>query len=362
MASVTLKNLRKAYGRVVVVKQVDLTIADKEFLVLLGPSGCGKSTVLRMIAGLETITDGDIFIGDRRVNDVEAGDRDIAMVFQNYALYPHMTARKNMAFCLENLRMARADVTARVDEAARILSLEPLLDRLPSQMSGGQRQRVAIGRAIVRKPKVFLMDEPLSNLDAKLRGKMRAEISRLHERIGVTTVYVTHDQVEAMTMAHRIVIIHEGRIQQVGRPMEVYDHPANKFVAGFIGSPTMNFMEVEVTQDPGGGRRLKAEGLDLPLPEALGHRLERFLGATVTLGMRPQHFIPAPADHAPIRGTVVMVEPYGPETYIEISLGEVTLSSRLEPGDTPTRGRAFGLDFAPDKLHFFDPQNGAAVG
>ena len=360
MAKITLRDLRKSYGDNVVVKQVNLEVADREFLVLLGPSGCGKSTVLRMIAGLESITDGEILIGDKVVNDLDPGERDIAMVFQNYALYPHMNARENIGFCLENMGVGAAERDKRVDEVAGILNLEELLERLPGEMSGGQSQRVAIGRAIIREPNVLLMDEPLSNLDAKLRGQMRTEISKLHDRFQITTFYVTHDQVEAMTMADRIVIIEAGVIQQMGSPMDVYRRPNNKFVAGFIGSPSMNFSEVAF-EDQGDTRHLRGEGIDVPLSDELKHRLEGFVDRKLVMGVRPQDLCVAPADSAFFSGEVEVVEPYGAETYIDLDLGEVAFTARLQPGDSPVKGQAFHLSTDVDRLYFFDPDTEATI-
>jgi multiple sugar transport system ATP-binding protein len=360
VAGVTLENVRKAYGDNLVVKQFDLEIADGEFVVLLGGSGCGKSTVLRMIAGLETITDGTIRIGDRVVNDLDPGERDLAFVFQNYALYPHMNVRQNMAFCLENLRLPRAEIVQRVDDAARIVHMDELLDRLPGQLSGGQRQRVAIGRAIVRRSKVLLMDEPLSNLDAKLRGEMRAEIARIQDDLGITTVYVTHDQVEAMTMADRIVILHDGLIQQIGRPMDVFRAPINRFVAGFIGSPSMNFLPVDV-QAAGDGLQLQGESVTVPLAERQAHRLEGYAGRRLVLGFRPQAVLAADADTATVSGTVRLIEPFGTETYIQLDLGGATVSARLDPADEPVRGEPFHLAIEPEDLYFFDPDTDAAI-
>ena len=360
MAKITLRNLRKSYGDNVVVKQVNLEIADAEFLVLLGPSGCGKSTVLRMIAGLESITDGQILIGDRVVNDLDPGERDIAMVFQNYALYPHMNARENIGFCLENLGVPAAERQKRVDEVAAILNLEELLERLPGELSGGQSQRVAIGRAIIRKPNVLLMDEPLSNLDAKLRGQMRAEISRLQDRFKITTFYVTHDQVEAMTMADRIVIIEGGVIQQMGSPMEVYNRPVNKFVAGFIGSPSMNFARVKPL-DIGATRHLEGEGINLRLSEEVKHRLEGFKDRELIIGVRPQDLYAATANEASFTGEVEVVEPYGAETYIDLQLGNGAFTARLAPEDSPVKGQTFRLKTAADKIYFFDPDTQAAI-
>ena len=361
MAKITLRNLRKSYGDNVVVKQVNLEIADAEFLVLLGPSGCGKSTVLRMIAGLESITDGQILIGDRVVNDLDPGERDIAMVFQNYALYPHMNARENIGFCLENLGVPAAERDRRVREVAAILNLEPLLSRLPGELSGGQSQRVAIGRAIIREPNVLLMDEPLSNLDAKLRGQMRSEISRLHDRFKITTFYVTHDQVEAMTMADRIVIIEGGVIQQVGAPMEVYRRPNNKFVAGFIGSPSMNFATVQL-HERGGQQELRGEGVRLTADDELWQRLERFAGDGLIIGVRPQDLVPAgDGAEALFSGEVEVVEPYGAETYIDLSLGQTTVTARLDPTCAPARGEAFALSAPAERIYFFDPHNETTI-
>ena len=360
MASVTLRNVRKAYGDNLVVKQFDLEIADGEFLVLLGGSGCGKSTVLRMIAGLEAITDGQILIGDRVVNDLEPGERNLAFVFQNYALYPHMTVAQNMAFCLENQRLSRSEIDGRVAEAAGIVHMEELLQRLPAQLSGGQRQRVAIGRAIVRRSQVLLMDEPLSNLDAKLRGEMRAEIARIQGDLGITAIYVTHDQVEAMTMADRIVIIHEGLIQQIGRPMDVFRRPVNRFVAGFIGSPSMNFVDVDVDEGDG-GLVLRAPGLEQPLDDRLSRRLDGYRGQQVVFGFRPQSVTAAPVGQGAVTGTVELVEPYGTETYIKMDLGSLSISGRLDPTDQPVKGEPFALSIDPEDLYLFDPETDAAI-
>ena len=360
MAKITLRDLRKSYGDNVVVKQVNLEVADREFLVLLGPSGCGKSTVLRMIAGLESITDGEILIGDTVVNDLDPGERDIAMVFQNYALYPHMNARENIGFCLENLGVAAAERKKRVDEVAGILNLEELLERLPGELSGGQSQRVAIGRAIIREPNVMLMDEPLSNLDAKLRGQMRTEISKLHDRFKITTFYVTHDQVEAMTMADRIVIIEGGVIQQMGSPMEVYNRPINKFVAGFIGSPGMNFARVEPV-DVGATRHLKGDGINVRLTEEIKHRLKGFSDRELIIGVRPQDLQAAAAEDAFFTGEVEVVEPYGAETYIDLQLGQGAFTARLAPDDSPVKGQTFRLKADVDKIYFFDPDTEVTI-
>src|SRR5580692_7923476 len=286
MATLQLRNLRKSYGPVEVIKGVNLDISDREFVVFVGPSGCGKSTLLRMIAGLEEITSGDLMIDGKKVNRVGPADRGLAMVFQSYALYPHMTVRQNMAFALRLAHVAKAERDRKVDEAARILQLEPYLERRPKDLSGGQRQRVAIGRAIVRQPKVFLFDEPLSNLDAALRGQMRIELLRLHEELNATMIYVTHDQVEAMTMADKIVVLQAGQVEQVGSPLELYHHPTNLFVAGFIGSPRMNLMEAKVVEPDGSGTTVAlSSGQRMSVAVETGTARS---GDTVTLGIRPE--------------------------------------------------------------------------
>jgi multiple sugar transport system ATP-binding protein len=343
MAPVTLTAVKKSYGEAATIHGVDIDIADGEFVVLVGPSGCGKSTLLRMIAGLETITGGEISIGGRVVNELEPKDRDIAMVFQNYALYPHMTVAKNMAFSLEHRGGSKAEIAERVGWAADILGLRPLLERFPRQLSGGQRQRVAMGRAIVRNPQVFLFDEPLSNLDAKLRVVMRGEIKGLHQRLGVTTVYVTHDQVEAMTMADKIVVMNAGRVEQFGAPLDLYDRPANPFVAGFIGSPSMNFIEGQLT--PNG---FAAKGVVLPLPPGP-------ISGDAIYGIRPEHF-ELVSDGLP--ATVMLVEPMGSETQVTMTLGEHQVIGvfrerlRAEPGAT--------IHVAPqlNAVHLFDAASG----
>ncbi|MFN6925822.1 MAG: ABC transporter ATP-binding protein [Tabrizicola sp.] len=351
MAEVTVRDLKKSYGAVQVVHGLDLDIADGEFVVLVGPSGCGKSTLLRMIAGLEEITSGDILIGARRVNNLAPSERDIAMVFQNYALYPHKTVAANMGFALKMRGMDKAAIAEKVKRAAEILGLTPYLDRYPRALSGGQRQRVAMGRAIVRDPQVFLFDEPLSNLDAKLRVQMRTEIRELHQRLKTTTVYVTHDQIEAMTMADKIVVMQGGRIEQVGAPLELYDRPANTFVAGFIGSPAMNMA-------PGVVRRGAVEledGARLPLPAGLAVAE----GREVTYGIRPEHLTVGAEG---ISGTVAVVEPTGSETHVVLRAGgrEIVAMFRdrvaFRPGDS--------LTFAPDaeKVHLFDRASGVRLG
>jgi multiple sugar transport system ATP-binding protein len=350
MASVSLRNVHKNFGPVTVLKSIDLDIADGEFVVLVGPSGCGKSTLLRSIAGLETINGGDILIGERQVNHVAPKDRDIAMVFQSYALYPHMDVRKNMAFSLNLRKSPAAFVAERVGVASQKLGLGNLLERLPKQLSGGQRQRVAMGRAIVRNPKVFLFDEPLSNLDAKLRSTMRTEIKALHQSLKTTAIYVTHDQVEAMTMANRIVVMNDGIIQQLGAPLELYDRPANIFVAGFIGSPTMNFLEAVVARPAGFVARL-ADGSMLSLPDCPDIRE----GQEIVLGIRPEHLHFAEVG---IPATVVVVEPLGMSTQVTLDAVKerVTLLTLERPQLLP--GDAKSLAAQIQDMHVFDRQSG----
>jgi multiple sugar transport system ATP-binding protein len=360
---VTFDHVWKRFGEFAAVKDLNLEIGDGEFMVLVGPSGCGKTTSLRMIAGLEEISSGTLRIGDRVVNDVPPKDRDIAMVFQSYALYPHMSVRDNLAFGLKLRKVPKADIERRVGEAARILGLENMLQRKPRELSGGQRQRVALGRAIVREPSVFLMDEPLSNLDAKLRVQTRAEIARLHQRLKTTTVYVTHDQVEAMTMGTRIAVMDKGEIQQVGTPQALYDHPSNRFVAGFIGSPSMNFANVSLN---GGGATatLSGEGLTATLParfsEALGEANKRKLVA----GFRPEHLeIGDLADSATIRGKAEVVEYLGNEELLHVTVegrsddivAVVPSSHRVKPGDI------LDLKVSLNRLHLFDAETGEAL-
>ena len=347
MAGVTIRDLRKAYGGVPVVHGVDIDIADGQFVVLVGPSGCGKSTLLRMIAGLESISGGTISIGTRVVNNLAPAERDIAMVFQNYALYPHKTVAANMGFALKMAKMPRAEIDTRVTRAAEILGLMPYLARYPRALSGGQRQRVAMGRAIVRNPQVFLFDEPLSNLDAKLRVQMRSEIRELHQRLGTTTVYVTHDQIEAMTMADRIVVMRDGRIAQMGAPLELYDRPANVFVAGFIGSPSMNLIEGVAT-----GGRFEATGVSVPLPAGAAE------GRKVTLGVRPEHLVLSDTGIATV---VVVVEPTGSETHLVLRAGgrELVAVSRDRLSYTP--GQAVTLAPVPGMMHLFDTETGDRI-
>jgi multiple sugar transport system ATP-binding protein len=354
MAEVKIRELRKSYGASEVIHGVGFDISDGEFVVLVGPSGCGKSTLLRMIAGLEGITSGTISIGDRVVNNLPPSKRDIAMVFQNYALYPHKTVASNMAFSLKMARMPKAEIAERVKRAAEILGLTPYLDRYPRALSGGQRQRVAMGRAIVRDPQVFLFDEPLSNLDAKLRVQMRTEIRELHQRLSTTTVYVTHDQIEAMTMADKIVVMQAGHIEQIGSPLELYDRPANTFVASFIGSPSMNMLEAELREE---GGALHAEVAGTRLPVAPGEGREP--GRRVTLGVRPEDLQPAPEG---IAGEVAVIEPTGAETHLVVrAAGREVTSVVRERGDYRP-GQPLHLTAAPDKMHLFDADSGARLG
>ncbi len=363
MANVTLRNIKKVYDKnVVAVQEFSLDIADKEFVVLVGPSGCGKSTTLRMVAGLEEITSGEIYIGDTLVNDVPPKDRDIAMVFQNYALYPHMTVYENMAFALKLRKATKQEIDEKVKEAAEILGITELLQRKPKALSGGQRQRVAIGRAIVRHPQVFLMDEPLSNLDAKLRNQMRAELIKLRQRIDTTFIYVTHDQTEAMTLGDRIVIMKDGFIQQIGTPHEVFHEPANLFVAGFIGTPQMNFFPAALTVD--GGRYVAdLYGVKIPLPSDRQKLLElnRQMPCTITLGIRPEHIrvVPEGTENA-IRAKVDVSEMMGSEVYLHVNVDGKDAVIRVPTGDlldsytfTPGRENFIHFTFSGTMMHLF---------
>ena len=354
MTEVRLSGIRKLYGRVEVIPGLDLEIEDGEFVVFVGPSGCGKSTLLRMIAGLESIDRGDLFIGGRRVNELPPKDRNIAMVFQNYALYPHMNVRENMSFSLRLAKAEKSVVDERIGKASAILGLDALLDRLPRQLSGGQRQRVAMGRAIVRDPAVFLFDEPLSNLDAKLRVQMRAEIRSLHERLKATTIYVTHDQVEAMTMADKIVVLRDGRVEQVGRPMDLYSSPANLFVATFLGSPEMNLLPAKTTAsgfDLGADGRIAAPGESL------------HAGASeVTVGIRPHDIALRPVEGSDIVGQISLVERTGAETVLTCALPSGRRVCVVAPGLANGRaGDRVGLGFNVAQLHCFDTASGNAV-
>ena len=354
MAQVVLKDLVKTYGNFKAVNNVSLTVNDGEFVALVGPSGCGKTTTLNLVAGLIPITSGDIVIGDRVVNDLDPKDRDIAMVFQNYALYPHMTAYENMAFALRLRRLPAAEVEARVGASARVLGIEALLQRRPRQMSGGERQRVALGRAIVRQPQVFLFDEPLSNLDAKLRVQMRREIARLHRQLGTTMIYVTHDQVEAMTLGDRIAVLNGGRLQQVDTPTTLYASPANTFVASFIGTPPMNLVPGRlVTGSP--PRFEAAGGISLALEDRSRAALAGAPERSVLLGIRPEDLARAPgaADGATLETRVELVELLGGEGLVHLTAGPVELTARI-PAPVPAAGESFAVRFPHDRIHFFD--------
>jgi len=357
MAGVTLRGIRKSFGDLEIIKGVDLDIRDREFVVFVGPSGCGKSTLLRLIAGLEDITSGDLAIDGQRVNDLPPAERGIAMVFQSYALYPHMTVYENMAFGLKLAKTSKAEIERKVGDAARILQLEHLLKRKPKELSGGQRQRVAIGRAIVRNPKVFLFDEPLSNLDAALRVQMRIEIARLHNDLNATMVYVTHDQVEAMTLADKIVVLSAGRIEQVGSPLELYHHPDNLFVAGFIGSPKMNFIETEITAANGATATVKLPGgSSLTVPVQPGRAK---VGDKVTLGVRPEHMNEAGTGSASIPGQVLVVERLGGETYLYVKT-EVGMLTVQADGDSRVKTNdQIRIGFDAATCHLFDAQGQA---
>ena len=366
MASVRLDKVSKVFpGDVVAVKDFSMEIADGEFVVLVGPSGCGKSTTLRMIAGLEEISSGEVRIGERVVNEVEPKDRDIAMVFQNYALYPHMTVYKNMAFGLKLRKIPRKEIDAKVRETAKTLGIEELLGRKPKALSGGQRQRVAVGRAIVRDPKVFLFDEPLSNLDAMLRVQMRGEIGKLHKRLGTTMIYVTHDQVEAMTMGDRIVVMLGGEIQQIATPMDLYKKPKNKFVAGFIGTPPMNFLEGNLRSHNGGLRFAASESVLLDVDPQHHTALGRYQGQRVTLGLRPESFLEnraqQPADGKSINALVTLVEPLGAETYLYLDAAGQALTARLSGDVLPKTASVHVVDVDMSRAHYFDPITEAAI-
>ncbi|MBE1160715.1 ABC transporter ATP-binding protein [Dyella acidiphila] len=362
MATVSLDRVRKLYPNGhVAVDEASFDIADGELLVLVGPSGCGKTTLLRMIAGLESISSGTVSIDTRVVNEVAPKDRDIAMVFQNYALYPHMTVAENLGFGLRLRGKARAEIDRRVSEVARLLELESRLDARPAALSGGQRQRVALGRALVREPKVFLLDEPLSNLDARLRASMRVEIARLHRQLGATMIYVTHDQVEAMTLGQRIVVLDGGHIQQIDTPMNLYQRPANLFVAGFVGSPAMNFLRGQLRRDT--QWQLDMAGALLPLGElpAQASALQAWLGREVTLGVRPEHLQPVAAGNAALAATLEVIEPVGSDVFLNLRHGEHMLVARVPPGELPTRGSVLPLGFAAAHLHFFDAADGKRI-
>jgi multiple sugar transport system ATP-binding protein len=362
MATVTFDHVTKRFGDVTAVNDLDLEIRDGEFMVLVGPSGCGKTTSLRMIAGLEEITTGTLRIGDRVVNDVAPKDRDIAMVFQSYALYPHMTVYDNLAFGLKLRKVPKADIDKRVQEAAGILDLGRLLQRKPKELSGGQRQRVALGRAIVREPAVFLMDEPLSNLDAKLRVQTRAEIARLHQRLKTTVVYVTHDQVEAMTMGTRIAVMSDGLLQQVGTPQTLYDAPVNRFVAGFIGSPAMNFIDMEL-HGAGDGATLKGPDFSLPLPARFRESVGPSSGRKLVAGIRPEHLDlgTAGTDETPLQVKADVVEYLGNEELLHVTIGSKELVAVVDSEHRVRPGDIVNLIVPMDKLHLFDAESGDSL-
>ncbi len=359
MSQISLKSLRKSFGKTQVIHGVDCEIAEGEFLVIVGPSGCGKSTLLRMIAGLETVTAGELKIGERVVNDLEPAERDIAMVFQNYALYPHMTVYGNMAYGLKIRGMTKAEIDARVQKAADILELGEFLKRTPRQLSGGQRQRVAMGRAIVREPSVFLFDEPLSNLDAKLRVQMRVEIKKLQQDLGITSVYVTHDQVEAMTLGHRLMVLNAGEVEQLGTPIELYERPATVFVAGFIGSPSMNFLAVTLAE--GGGSVVLPSGDSLPLPNG---GLPQESARPVTLGIRPEHLEPGQEGSGVAHLQVDLVELLGADTLVHGHFGDDRgdLTVRLGGVHHLTAGETLPLRVQPQNLHLYDRESGRRLG
>ena len=352
MATVEIKDLRKSFGDIETLHGISFHIPDGAFVALVGPSGCGKSTILRLIAGLEEITSGEVHIGERLINDVEPKNRDIAMVFQNYALYPHYTVAQNMGFSLKLLKKSKAEIESAVKDAAEVLGIGELLDRLPKQLSGGQRQRVAMGRAIVRQPQVFLFDEPLSNLDAKLRVQMRAELKALHRRLQTTTIYVTHDQIEAMTMADIVVVMRDGNVEQVGRPLELYDNPVNQFVAGFIGSPAMNFFPA--TTETGSNAMVLADGQTLALPRHAS------LNGTYTIGLRPEH-IRQGAGGATFQATIEASEQTGSETLLQARLAdqEMTILLRERFDAAPGETHSFFID--PAAVQVFDPETGARI-
>ena len=366
MAEVTLKNVTKVYeGGQVAAKDININVYDKEFVVLVGPSGCGKSTTLRMIAGLEEITSGELFIDNKKVNDVSPKDRDIAMVFQNYALYPHMTVYENMAFGLKLRKFPKEEIKQRVNDAAKILGLEDYLTRKPKALSGGQRQRVAVGRAIVRKPKVFLFDEPLSNLDAKLRVQMRTEISKLHQNLGATMIYVTHDQTEAMTMGDRIVIMKDGIIHQIDTPLNLYNQPINKFVAGFIGSPSMNFIEGTLVHENGLTFKSKEKFLTLKLDESLGERLKNYLGKSVWLGIRPEDIYDSDSftanNSVKVDVRLEVVEPMGNEIFLYFTIDSSQFVARIPARKKPEPNTTKTLSIDLNKLHFFDADSEKSI-
>jgi multiple sugar transport system ATP-binding protein len=361
MAQVALRKIVKMFEKTPAVQGIDLDIADREFIVLVGPSGCGKSTTLRMVAGLEEASSGEIYIGDQLVNDVPPKDRDIAMVFQNYALYPHMTVFENMSFGLRLRKFPKAEIKERVENAARILDITPLLDRQPKQLSGGQRQRVAMGRAIVRNPKVFLFDEPLSNLDAKLRVQMRTEIKKVHQKVTTTTIYVTHDQVEAMTLADRVVVMNAGRIEQIGTPYEVYHQPATRFVAGFIGSPAMNFLPCQLVENGGGLTVRVSDKLGFAVPPNRIARYRQHAGRELIFGLRPEDIIEPRSGEmepgrVPFEVMLDVVEPMGMETMVYFLVNGVEVCGRVNPEAAKNAGEVMPLVADMNHVHLIDPR------
>jgi multiple sugar transport system ATP-binding protein len=362
MATVTFDHVTKKYGEVIAVDDFDLEIQDGEFMVFVGPSGCGKTTSLRMIAGLEDITSGSLAIGEKVVNDIPPKDRDIAMVFQSYALYPHMTVRDNLAFGLKLRKVDKKEIEKRVQEAAGILDLGPYLGRKPKELSGGQRQRVALGRAIVREPAVFLMDEPLSNLDAKLRVQTRAEIARLHQRLKTTIVYVTHDQIEAMTMGQRIAVMSQAKLRQVGAPQDLYDHPNDKFVAGFIGSPSMNFIPVSL-EGTGDSAVLKADGIEIPLPAAFRQGVGATTGRDLIVGVRPEHLdvVPTGGETASVQSKADVVEYLGNEELLHVQAAGIDIVAVVSSERQVRPGDVVALHIPLDKMHLFDAETELSV-
>ncbi len=368
MAEVALRNIVKTFDRTPAVAGIDLDISDREFVVLVGPSGCGKTTTLRMISGLEEATSGEIYIGDQLVNDVPPKDRDIAMVFQNYALYPHMTVYENMSFGLRLKKFPKPEIKERVENAARILDITDLLGRRPKQLSGGQRQRVAMGRAIVRNPKVFLFDEPLSNLDAKLRVQMRMEIKKVHQKVTTTTVYVTHDQIEAMTLADRVVVMNGGKIEQIGSPNEVYHHPKTRFVAGFIGSPAMNFLSCRLADSGNGSAGLSiklSDRLSFPVPAARVSRYRPHAGRELLFGLRPEDIVEKRGDLPPGRAAfeaqLDVVEPMGMETMVYFLIDGTEVCGRVDPAVAGKPGETMPLIADLNHMHLIDPQTDAVL-
>lgn len=360
MARVILKNVTKRFGQVTAVNKVSLEVRDKEFVVLLGPSGCGKTTALRCIAGLENPEEGEIYIGDKLVNDFDPKERNVAMVFQTYALYPHMTVFKNLAFPLENAKVPRNEIERKAHQVAKLLRIEPLLDRKPKQLSGGQRQRVALGRAIIREPRVFLMDEPLSNLDAKLRVYMRAELKKLQKDIGITTIYVTHDQVEAMTMGDKIAIMNEGILQQTGTPDDIYFHPSNIFVAGFIGSPPTNFFDCTLTKE----NTLDCAEFVYPLTKELAEAARKGTSEKCVLGVRPQDisvYEKTVKKTGMIQTQVDVTEPIGDQLILDLKVGEYLVKAVVSPDFEAEAGDEFWITFSTDKIHIFDKKTGKTL-